>query len=124
VARDRPVADDRSAAAPGPAAIGGKSDGTVDDGPVFAALDVRTGDGFGPTAPIRIPVMPVGVEAGHAQERQYDTEIPEYVRQQWERQGYKVSFERRFLFARLPNGQQVAVPVDQVHVNPIPVSFN
>jgi hypothetical protein len=121
--RDRPIADNW-AAAPAPAATGGKSDGAAGNEPVFAALDVRTGDGFGPSAPIRIPVMPAGVAAGHAQEVRYETEIPEYVRQQWERQGYKVSFERRFLFARLPDGQQVAVPVDQVHVNPIPVSIN
>jgi hypothetical protein len=118
------MADNGAATAPAPASVGGKSDGAVDVEPVLAALDVRTGDGFGSTAPIRIPVMPVGVEGGHAQPARYATEIPEYVRQQWERRGYKVSLERRFLFARLPDGQQVAVPVDQVHVNPIPVSFN
>jgi len=43
---------------------------------------------------------------------------------QWERRGYKVSLERRYLFARLPDGQQVAVPIEHVHVNPIPVSIN
>ena len=41
-----------------------------------------------------------------------------------ERRGYKVSFERRYLFARLPDGQQVVVPVEQLHVNAIPSNIN
>ncbi len=126
--RDRLIADNGAAATGAPAtgapATGGLPDNAAENEPVLAALDVRTGDGFGPTAPIRIPVVPAAGRPGHAQEIRSETEIPEYVRQQWERRGYKVSFERRFLFAQLPDGQQVAVPVDQVHVNPIPVSIN
>jgi len=76
------------------------------------------------TAPIRIPVMPAGSESGDELTARRPVQIPEYVRQQWERRGYKVFLERRYVFARLPDGQQVAVPVAQLHVNPVPVNIN
>jgi hypothetical protein len=92
--------------------------------PVFASLDVQTGGRFGETAPIRIPVAPAGSNTGEEQTARRIEEIPEYIRQQWERRGYKVSLERRYVFARLPDGRQVAVPVEQVHVNPVRISIN
>ena len=92
--------------------------------PVLASLDVHAGGRFGMTAPIRIPVAPADADVGKDQSARRTVEIPEYIRQQWERRGYKVSLERRYVFARLPDGRQVAVPVEQVHVNPVHVTIN
>jgi hypothetical protein len=90
--------------------------------PVLAAFDVQSGSRSGPTAPIRIPVVPAG--SGLSQDAPHATEIPDYLRKQWERRGYKVSFERRYLFARLPDGRQIVVPVEQLNVNPTRVQIN
>jgi hypothetical protein len=91
--------------------------------PVLALLDVQAGGRFGKQTPIHIPVVPAVAGTGESAPRQ-PAEIPEYVRQQWERRGYKVSLERRYVFARLPGGQRVVVPVEQFHVNPVAVSIN
>jgi hypothetical protein len=40
--------------------------------------------------------------------------ISEYDRQKWERRGYQLSKEKRFLPAELPDGKKVVVPVEQV----------
>ncbi len=93
-----------------------------DHEPLLAALDVQSGSKLGTTTPIRIPVVPAGPDS--AQEARHAAEIPDYVRQQWERRGYKVSCERRYFFARLPDGQQIVVPVEQVNVNPTRVHIN
>jgi hypothetical protein len=92
--------------------------------PVLASLDVQAGGRFGAPTPIRIPVVPAAADTVEDRTGQHVAQIPEYVRQQWERRGYKVSLERRYVFARLPDGQQVVVPVEQFHVNPVPVSMN
>jgi hypothetical protein len=94
------------------------------DEPVLASLDVQAGGRFGVTAPIRIPVAPAGSDIVEDQTARRLVEIPEYVRQQLERRGFKLSFERRYVFARLPDGRQVALPVEQIHVNPVPISIN
>ncbi len=119
-----------------PAADGGasKSDKAVlpgehrEDGlagePVLASINVQAGGRFGAPTPIRIPVVPAIADAARDHAERQVAEIPDYVRQQWERRGYKVSLERRYVFARLPDGQQVVVPVEQFHVNPVPVSIN
>jgi hypothetical protein len=44
-------------------------------------------------------------------------ELPDYVRRQWERRGFKFDAERRFLLARLPDGEQVAVPIERLLVS-------
>lgn len=88
---------------------------------ILASLNVETGNGFGHSTPIHVPVVPAAIDENRIQEH---AEIPDYVRQQWERRGYKVSLERRFLFARLADGQKVVVPVDQLRVNPLPTHVN
>jgi len=90
--------------------------------PILAEVEMQTTGGLGPGAPIRIPVIPARAGANDVQEPR--SEIPEYVRQQWERRGYDVSVERRFLLAKLPGGQQVAVPVEQLRLNPKPIHIN
>jgi hypothetical protein len=90
--------------------------------PLLAEVEMQVVGGLGQAAPVRIPVVPASLGGGASAARQ--TEIPEYVRQQWERRGYDVSVERRYLFAKLPDGQRVAVPVEQVRVNPKPIHIN
>lgn len=87
--------------------------------PILASLDVRTDGGFGPLSSIHIPVVPSDSEAARAA-----NEIPDDLRRQWERRGYKLSVEQRYLFAKLPDGQSVVVPVAQVQANRIPVNVN
>ena len=42
--------------------------------------------------------------------------IPEHIRKQWERRGFELKEERRFLPARLADGREVVVPVNEVQV--------
>jgi hypothetical protein len=42
--------------------------------------------------------------------------ISEYVRKQWERRGFELEEETRYLPAKLPDGRTVMVPVTKVHV--------
>ena len=121
---ERPVAGNTASDDQAPNPKGNSRPDAGGTEPVLASLDVQAGGRFGPTAPLRIPVVPAAFDAGArgAEERLGD--IPDYLRRQWERRGFKVSLERRFLLARLPDGQQVVVPVDQLHVDQIPVSIN
>jgi hypothetical protein len=121
---DRPVAGAATSGADDQSAAQENRDVPQTEEPLLASLDVQAGGRFGVTAPIRIPVVPAGSDIGEDQAARRLAEIPEYVRQQWERRGYKVSLERRYVFARLPDGRRVAVPVEQFHVNPVPVSIN
>jgi hypothetical protein len=88
---------------------------------VLASVSVETAEGRGRSMPIQIPVVPAARDAGRHREQ---AEISDYVRQQLERRGFKVSLERRFMFARLADGQKVVVPVDQLRVNPLPIHIN
>lgn len=90
--------------------------------PLLAEIEMQVMGGPGKASPVRIPVVPASLNSNASADR--PTEIPEYVRQQWERRGYDVSVERRYLFAKLPDGQRVAVPVEQLRVNPKPVHIN
>lgn len=83
-------------------------------GPTLAAVTVRPASGMGPAATIRIPVTPAADAASAAAWQMAD--LPEYVQKQWERRGYRVSKQRRYLFATLPNGESVVVPVEQFQV--------
>jgi hypothetical protein len=104
------------------AANGGGLDTPSRAEPVLAALELNSEAGFDDTSPIHIPVMPAS--ANSVQGSPQTAEIPDYVRQQWERRGYKISFERRYLFARLPDGQQVVVPVEELDLNPTSLQIN
>lgn len=88
---------------------------------MLASVDIEAGGASLRHASVRIPVVPADPAAGSAAP---GAEIPEYVRQQCERRGFKPSVERRYLFARLPDGRQVVVPVDQLQLNPIPLTIN
>jgi hypothetical protein len=78
--------------------------------PLMATVAVRTNLDPGVTAQLQLPVRPLDGGEAHA------TSISEYDRKQWERQGFELIEERRYLPARLPDGRQVVVPVNKVHV--------
>ena len=115
-----PVAADRSPGAGSPQPDHDDSRVPASGEAILAEVDVQAGGRFGTQTPVRIPVVPAVHNAGGDD----DVDIPEYLKQQWERRGYKVSLERRYVFARLPGGQKVAVPVEQFHVNPVRLSMN
>jgi hypothetical protein len=91
------------------------SPATISRGAVLASLPVRSESGLGPVATVQVPVVP-----GDSTSAIPHPEIPEYVRDQWERRGYRLSTQRRYLFAHLPDGREAVVPVEQVFVHPIP----
>lgn len=78
--------------------------------PVLASVSVQPGAGLGAEATLQIPVVPAGRDRAPAV-------IPDYVRQQWQRRGYRLSIERRYLFANLPDGERVVVPVERIHAD-------
>jgi hypothetical protein len=50
--------------------------------------------------------------------------VTDYVRSQWERRGYHLDVERRYLIAKLPGGQQIAVPLRQYSITRMPPRIN
>ena len=92
------------------------------DQPVLASLTVQQGSAYGPASSIQIPVVPRG--AASESEAPSLNAIPEYIRRQWERRGFKLTAERRYLFANLSNGQPIVVPIDQVLVDSVPQTIN
>ena len=67
----------------------------------------------GVPATMQIPVRAVDDSAAEPTA----TPISQYDRQKWERRGYQLTKERRFVPAQLPSGKKVVVPVEQVKAN-------
>jgi hypothetical protein len=84
--------------------------------PVLAAFAARAG---AVETTVQIPVVSVD-DAREAVAP--PPVVPDYVRQQWERRGFDVQTQRRYLFAVLPNGERAVVPVDNVKFRPIPIN--
>ena len=82
-------------------------------GPLMATVSLRPEPGSGMPATLQIPVMSMQ----HSGAQPPSTPISEYDRQKWERRGYQLTKERRFLPAQLPDGKKVVVPVEQVKAN-------
>jgi hypothetical protein len=82
-------------------------------GPLMATVSLRPELGSAMPATLQIPVMSVKDSGAHSPSRS----ISEYDRQKWERRGYQLTKERRFLPAQLPDGKKVVVPVEQVKAN-------
>jgi hypothetical protein len=90
--------------------------------PIMARLPATKTAGLPVQPALHIPVVPGSrsvVSNGDDGEA-----IPDYVRQQWARRGYRLDLERRFLLATLPDGQRVAVPFEQYSIKPIPPRIN
>ena len=80
-------------------------------GPLMATVSLRQERGASIPATMQIPVMAV---QNSAAEMHTSSSISEYDRQKWERRGYQLTKERRFLPAELPGGKKVVVPIDHV----------
>jgi len=78
--------------------------------PLLASIAMQPTSAASGNAVLQIPVAP-------AIQTKNPTAIPDYVRSQWERQGYQLSVERRYVLGNLPDGEQIAVPVERVRAN-------
>ena len=90
--------------------------------PVMATMSMASGFGGLSLSAVQIPVVPR--KASQGEPKAAHDSIPDYVRHQWERRGYRLDVERRYLFAKLPGGEEVAVPVEQYLIRPIPQRIN
>jgi hypothetical protein len=70
-------------------------------------------DGDG--AEMQVPIYE-GPDIDEAWLREQPPALPEYVKRQWERRGYKVSQQRWLYPFELEDGRQVVLPVDEVNV--------
>ena len=87
--------------------------GAEESGPLMATVSLKPDLRSEIPATMQIPVRAVqNLEAA-----QSAAPISEYDRQKWERRGYQLTRERRYLPAQLPNGKKVVVPVEQVKAN-------
>ena len=78
--------------------------------PLLATVSVRTNLDPRLTAQVQLPVEPAAEPLAGA------SSISEYDRKQWERRGYDVVEETRYLPAKMPDGRTVMVPVNRVHL--------
>jgi hypothetical protein len=85
------------------------------DAPLMATVSLPPGAPGIPPAEVRFPV--VKGDQLRPDDRPVLPQLPDHVRRQWERQGYQFDAERRFLLARLPDGEQVAVPIERLLVS-------
>jgi len=88
------------------------------DQPLVATVSVRTNLDPGVPAQLKLPVTPASSQQAAV------SSLSDYEREQWERSGFEVHEERRYLPARLPDGSEVMVPVNKVQLKlkPAPVS--
>ena len=84
---------------------------TESTGPLMATVSFRPELGSSISGKLQIPVTAV---RNSAADRPTPSNISEYDRQKWERRGYQLIKERRFLPAELPGGKKVVVPIDHV----------
>lgn len=78
--------------------------------PLVATVSVRTNLDPRVPAELRLPI------AAGAATSAAEPAVSEYVRQQWERRGFELSEEVRYLPAKLSDGREVMVPVKKVHL--------
>jgi hypothetical protein len=79
-------------------------------GPLLATVSVRTNLDPRLQAKLMLPVEPDTVPSEPA------SSISEYDRKQWERRGYELTEETRFLPAKMADGRSVMVPVKKVRM--------
>jgi hypothetical protein len=88
------------------------------DQPLVATVSVRTNLEPSVPAQLKLPVAPASSQQAAA------SSLSDYEREQWERSGFEVHEERRYLPARLQDGREIMVPVNKVQLKlkPAPVS--
>jgi hypothetical protein len=87
-------------------------------GPLLATVSVRTNLDPRLQTQLTLPVEPADAPLATV------SSISEYDRKQWERRGYELVEETRYLPAKMPDGRTVMVPVNRVQLKfkGIPVS--
>jgi hypothetical protein len=80
------------------------------DEPLLATVSLPTNLDPRLRAQLELPVAQMGAGLRQA------SPISDYDRQQWERRGFELIEETRYLPARLPDGREVMVPITKVHV--------
>ncbi|MCI0360186.1 MAG: hypothetical protein L0211_17045 [Planctomycetaceae bacterium] len=78
--------------------------------PLLATVSVRTNLDPRLQAQLMVPVEPAAEPSGGA------LSISDYDRAQWERRGYELVEETRYLPAKMPDGRPVMVPVKRVRL--------
>ena len=108
----------------GAASLGHVGENGDDDTPVMAMLPIASQRGIPLQPAVHIAVVPSSASKSNRGTSTDARSIPDYVRQQWARRGYDLDIERRYLFATLPGGEQVAVPFEQYAIKPLPPKIN
>jgi hypothetical protein len=88
--------------------------------PIMASFTAHPGHGSVAETTFQVPVVPAS--GAPAEATDVPDDLPDYVRQQWERRGFAVATQRRYLFATLPSGERVVVPVENIQFNRLPVT--
>jgi hypothetical protein len=74
-------------------------------------VQLRVGEG----SSARQLIVPVNEsDLAHETWQYAPSSIPEYLRQRWEQQGYRITEERRSIPLKLTDGRQVTLPIDRV----------
>jgi hypothetical protein len=94
---------------------GAPADTATNDGPLMATVVLPPVAAGAPSAEVRLPVVKSNTPS--AVSNTTPPPLPDSVRRQWERRGYTFDAERRYLLARLPDGEQVAVPIERLLVS-------
>src|SRR5262245_7709476 len=76
--------------------------------PLVATVSVHTNLDPRLKAQLTLPVQPLDGPLAES------ASIPDHIRKQWERRGYEIIEERRFLPAKMPDGQTVMVPISRI----------
>lgn len=87
----------------------------TNNGPLMATVVLPPAAAGAPSAEVRLPVVKRNTPS--AVSNTPSPPLPDNVRRQWERRGYTFDAERRYLLARLPDGEQVAVPIERLLVS-------
>jgi hypothetical protein len=93
-----------------PASKLAKNSTVSETAPLLATVSVRTNLDPQVPAQLQVPVVPVTAAA---------IQVPafsEYERMQWERRGFELNEERRYLPARLPDGREIIVPIKKIEM--------
>lgn len=93
----------------------GPAAGAETQGPLMATVVLGPAAAGAPAAEVRLPVF--RSDPSLPENTTSPPALPDHVRRQWERRGFTFDAERRYLLARLPDGEQVAVPIERLLVS-------
>jgi hypothetical protein len=77
----------------------------------YVNVSVRTN-----LSPNSLATLQIPVGASETSSRPIRSDLPDYVKKQWEKRGYQVATTERYLSGHLPDGSDVVVPVSGLEV--------